>query len=341
MARPVRLQYKDAVYHVLARGNQGREIFRDHQDRRTFLATLAEAWEKTGWQIHAYVLLANHYHLLLQTPEPNLVEGMKWLQGTYTQRFNHRHKQRGHLFQGRYKAIPIEAQEGRYFQLVSTYIHLNPARAGLIRAGSQRLKRYCWSSYPSYLNRAGKRPAWLRVERVLESLGLGPADAKGYEAYIEGRVLELVTQAGRKELDGEWKALRRGWYLGGESFLEKLEGLMQPVFQGRRRESFTRPAKQAHDLAAAKRALAEGMKALGLDQARLLDLPKGATEKVALAWWLRQRTTAPLRWVAERLEMGHSTRVRPRRALPVSVEIFFPSAPTTSSVRSPKMCRFF
>jgi REP element-mobilizing transposase RayT len=130
MARPIRIQYPGAVYHVMARGNQGGEVFHDAPDRQTFLASLGEACAKTGWRIYAYVLMANHYHLLVETPEPNLVEGMKWLQGTYTQRFNHRHKVRGHLFQGRYKAIPVDGQEGNYFEVVSTYIHLNPARAG-------------------------------------------------------------------------------------------------------------------------------------------------------------------------------------------------------------------
>ena len=87
----------------MARGNQGSRIFKDDQDRRCFLETLGEACEKTGWHIHAYVLMGNHYHLLVETPEANLVAGMKWLQGTYTQRFNSRHKVFGHLFQGRYK----------------------------------------------------------------------------------------------------------------------------------------------------------------------------------------------------------------------------------------------
>src|ERR1035437_5993712 len=287
MARPIRIQYPDAVYHVMARGNQGRAVFRDLADRKRFLETLAEACAKTGWQVHAYVLMENHYHLLLQTPEPNLVEGMKWLQGTYTQRFNNRHRLRGHLFQGRYKAIPVDAQQGHYFQVVSTYIHLNPARAGLIRIGQERLKRYRWSSYPWYLNRAGKRPGWVKVERVMQSLGLAPDQAKGYEAYLEGRVLELATKAGRKELEQEWKALRRGWYVGGGSFLEKLEECLDGAVQGRARESLSGGARERHDLAAAERALALGLKALGLRAGELAQLARGAPEKVVLAWWVR------------------------------------------------------
>ncbi len=309
MARALRIQYPGAVYHVMARGNQGGEVFRDSQDRKLFLTSLGEACAKTGWQVHAYVLMSNHYHLLLQTPEPNLVAGMKWLQGTYTQRFNRRHTLRGHLFQGRYKAIPVDGQGGDYFQVVSTYIHLNPARAGWIRVGQERLRRYRWSSYPWYLSRAGKRPAWLRVERVMESLGLGPADRRGYEAYLEGRVLELGTKAGRKELDRQWKALRRGWYVGGKSFVAKLEGYLGPMLKGRRRESFSGGAKARHDTAAAEQALAAGLRALGLSEAELAGLPKGVAEKVALAWWVRQRTTVPLRWVSQRLAMGHYSRV--------------------------------
>ncbi len=133
MARPLRIEYPGAAYHVMARGNQGQAIFRDDKDRQRFLETLGEAGEKTGWRIHAYVLMSNHYHLLVETPEGNLVAGMKWLQGTYTQRYNGRHKVFGHLFQGRYKAVNVDADDAQYFQVVSTYIHLNPVRAGLIR----------------------------------------------------------------------------------------------------------------------------------------------------------------------------------------------------------------
>jgi len=310
MARPIRLQYPGAVYHVMARGNHGQAVFHDSQDRQLFLETLGEACGKTGWRVHAYVLMGNHYHLLVETPEPNLVAGMKWLQGTYTQRYNARHRCHGHLFQGRYKAAVVDGrQEETYFQVVSTYIHLNPARSGLIRPGQEHLKRYRWSSYPWYLNRAGKRPAWLRTGKVMGSLRLRPNDIKGYEAYVEGRVLELVTKAGRQALDEEWEALRRGWYLGGEGFLEKLERYLGEAIEGRQRESHSWEAKAAHDQAAAAAALAQGLAVLGLSATELKQKPKGAAEKAVLAWWLRQRTTVSLRWLSEHLAMGHLTRV--------------------------------
>lgn len=101
VARKVRIEFAGAVYHLMSRGNQGQAIFRGDADRKLFLETLAEGCEKTGWQVHAYVLMGNHYHLLVETPEANLVAGMKWIQGTYTQRFSAGHKLFGHLFQGR------------------------------------------------------------------------------------------------------------------------------------------------------------------------------------------------------------------------------------------------
>ncbi len=309
MARPLRIQYPGAVYHVMARGNHGQEIFKDDRDRQCFLETLGEACEKTGWEIHAYVLMANHYHLLVETPEGNLVSGMKWVQGAYTQRYNSRHRLFGHLFQGRYKAVIVDGRDEDYFQVVSTYIHLNPARAKLIRVGAERLKRYRWSSYPSYLNRAGKRPEWLKTERVMGTLGLGPKEVKGYEAYIESRVLELCSEAGRKELDEEWKALRRGWYVGGEGFVGKLQEHLDGVMRGRRRESHSGEAKRAHDEAAAERELERAFRVLGLKEQSVAGLSGSAPEKVVLAWWLRRRTTVSLRWVSERLCMGHYTRV--------------------------------
>jgi REP element-mobilizing transposase RayT len=308
MARPLRIEYPGAVYHVMARGNHGQKIYRDDADRKLFLETLGEACHKTGWQIHAYVLMGNHYHLLLGTPEANLVVGMKWLQSTYTSRYNSRHAVSGHLFQGRYKAVLVE-DKPNYLQVVSTYIHLNPARAHLIKIGPQRLRSYGWSSYPAYVRPRADAVPWLVRQRVLGSLGLGPTEGNAYEAYLESRVLELGTKAGRKELEKEWKALRRGWYLGTESFRDKLAGYLERLAKGRRRQSHSGPARVAHDEKAAETALDQALKALGLNAKRLAPLPKGAPEKTVLAWWLRRRSTVSLRWVSERLEMGHYTRV--------------------------------
>jgi REP element-mobilizing transposase RayT len=305
MARPLRIEYPGAVYHVMARGNQGRVIYQDDRDRRRFLETLGEACGKTGWRIHAYVLMGNHYHLLVETPEANLVAGMKWLQGTCTQRYNGRHQLRGHLFQGRYKAVPVEADNAGYLEAVSSYIHLNPARAGVIVIGRDKLKRYRWSSYPWYVGGGRGAPAWLERKRVLGALGLGPHEGRRYASHLESRVLELELKAGRTELEGQWKALRRGWYAGGEGFAEKLRGRLQRLLAGRRRESHSGGAKREHGERAAEKLLAVGLARLGLAPEALRRGRKVTAEKAALSQWLRERTTVSLRWVSERLGMGH------------------------------------
>ena len=258
MSRKIRVQYVGAVYHVMARGNQGREIYGDEHDRKLWLETLAEACAKTGWRLHAWVMMNNHCHLLLETPEANLVGGMKWFQGTYTQRYNSRHRLFGHLYQGRDKALVVDGAEGNYWAVVSTYIHLNPARAGLIRIGQERLSSYRWSSYPDYLKVLAPRAPWLVTAQVLGSLGLAPEEVEGDEAYVEARVLELGMQAGREELAQQWKVLRRGWCLGGAAFKERMLTLVGgPLRQGRR-HSYSGPAKREPGEAEAERLLARG-----------------------------------------------------------------------------------
>src|SRR5256886_8427590 len=126
MARKLRVQYAGAIYHVLNRGDRREPIFRDDRDRQRFLDTLGETCGKTGWQIHSWCLLPNHFHLVLETPRPNLVAGMKWLLGTYTSRFNRRHRVFGHLFSGRYKALLVDGSGNGYLRTVCDYVHLNP-----------------------------------------------------------------------------------------------------------------------------------------------------------------------------------------------------------------------
>ena len=170
MGRVPRIEFEGALYHVMSRGNRQEDIFLNDGDYRLFMDVLDEACARTGWRIHAFVLMRNHYHFLLETPEPNLVDGMRRLQGTYTKRFNVRHKLWGHLFQGRYKALVIDPQQD-YFKTVGNYIHLNPARAHCFDPKSQLLQDFKWSSYPLYLSKE-LRPAWLDVSRLLGAHGL-------------------------------------------------------------------------------------------------------------------------------------------------------------------------
>src|SRR5580765_2000118 len=129
MARKLRAEYPGAIYHLMNRGDRREPIFKDDEDRQRFLGTLGEACVKTGWQVHAYCLMSNHFHLVIETPQANLVRGMKWFLGVYTSRFNRRHKLFGHLFSGRYKALIVDGSGSGYFKTVCDYTHLNPGRA--------------------------------------------------------------------------------------------------------------------------------------------------------------------------------------------------------------------
>ena len=164
MPRQLRIQYEGAIYHLMNRGDRREEIFHDEVDRKSFSQTLGLTCARTGWQVHAYCLMSNHFHLVIETPRANLVEGMKWLLSTYTMRFNRRHKQCGHLFAGRYKSLLIDDATPGYLRAVCDYVHLNPVRAGLLRK-QQRLENYRWSSYCSYLRSPRERETWLRCDR--------------------------------------------------------------------------------------------------------------------------------------------------------------------------------
>src|SRR6266481_3565796 len=146
----------------MARGNRRERIFRDEADRVLFYQTLGEACERTGWRVHASVLMSNHYHLMVETPEANLVGGMRWLQNTYTRRHNCRHRLWGRLFGDRYKAILSEGGSGYYYCSLMDYIHLNPVRAGLLRVTrGESVRDYVWSSVAKgYAVPPRRRPIW-------------------------------------------------------------------------------------------------------------------------------------------------------------------------------------
>jgi len=216
VARKLRVEYPGAIYPVMNRGDRREEIFRDDEDRQWFLTTLGEACAKTGWQMHALCLMPNHFHLVVETPQPNLVAGMKWFLGTYTSRFNRRHKVFGHLFSGRYKGLIGDGSGNGYLRTVCDYVHLNPVRAKLLRP-EQKLREFLWSSWPGYLQPPGPRPHWLRVDRLLGELGI-PQDSEAGR-----RQLERYLETRRAQADGdEFKAIRRGWCLGAETFRKEL-----------------------------------------------------------------------------------------------------------------------
>lgn len=300
MPRQLRIEYEGAIYHVMNRGDRREEIVRDDGDRESFVATLGAAAQRCEWEVHAWCLMGNHFHLVVETPRGNLVTGMKWFLGTYTMRFNARNRQRGHLFAGRYKSLVIDDREHHYLRVVSDYVHLNPARARLLRT-EEALEGWGWSSYPDYLRAASRRPAWLRTDRVLGEHGIERDTVAGRREFA--RCMEL-RRLDPQELTAE--PVRRGWRLGGEEFvawlLEKV-GADGPKEGGGTREYEEAMAQKA------ERLVREELARAGWSEAHLVGERKGHAVKVKIARRLRSETTMTLKWIAKRLAMGQWTSV--------------------------------
>ncbi|HWY74875.1 MAG TPA: transposase [Verrucomicrobiae bacterium] len=300
MARKLRLQYPGALYHVMNRGDRSERIFKDYHDRTTFMRTLGEACTKTGWRIHAWCLMPNHFHLVFETPQPNLVAGMKWMLGTYTARFNHRHDYAGHLFSGRYKALIVDGSGDGYLKTVCDYVHLNPARAKLLRP-QDKLGDFVWSSLPYYLEAPRKRPAWLRVRPLLGEHSIPFDSAAGRREF--GRRMELRRQT--EDQPGEFQSLKRGWYLGDRKFRRELLAQMKQLAKEHHYGKDRAETEMEH----AESVVKDGLKKLGWTESNLGAVRKGDPRKIKLAVRLRAETTATIKWIAERLQMGSWTYV--------------------------------
>ena len=223
MARPLRIEYRGALYHVTSRGDRQEAIFDDDRDRIAFLNVLSEVIARFRWRCHAYCLMGNHYHLMIETPEGNLTKGMRQLNGVFTQWSNRRHKRSGHLFQGRYKAILVNRDS--YFLELARYIVLNPIRAAMVK----HLSRWRWSSYGATSGRA-TAPAWLTTDDLLAEFGKrrGVARRKYQEFIAEGMGQESI-----------WKDLKGQIYLGDDDFVEQMQSKL-----GEREEDVNIPRVQ-------------------------------------------------------------------------------------------------
>ena len=302
MPRALRIEYPGAIYHVLNRGDRREPSFRDDLDHQKFLTTLAEACRKTDWQVHADWLMHNHFHLVVETPNANLVAGMRWFMSTYTAPFNRRHKLFGHLFSGRYKALLVDGSGNGYLRTVCDYVHLNPVRANRLRP-EQKLADLAWSSWPDYLQAPEQRPRWLRVDRLLGELGI-PKDSEAGREQLE-QYLETRRAA---EDEAEYKGIRRGWCLGTEAFRQEL------LERGRAGAGEHQRADLRRETVAekARRILNEELDKLGWTGAELAQRPKGDARKVRMARRLRAETSVTLKWIAEHLQMGSWTHVANR-----------------------------
>ena len=210
MSRPLRLEFAGALYHVTSRGDRQEDIYENDADRISFLKLLGDVCGNYNWGCHAYCLMSNHYHLLIETPEANLSKGMRQLNGVYSQLFNQSHKRVGHVFQGRYKAIHVEKES--YLLELSRYIVLNPVRAQMVYSAQD----WPWSSFRKTVG-AEKEPRWLNTDWILAAFGNKKGDAiTAYKKFISDG----------KNLPSPFRSLRNQVYLGGKRFIEKMNGLI-------------------------------------------------------------------------------------------------------------------
>jgi len=296
----------------MARGDGGKPVFEDDKDRYAWVDLMGRAGVRFGWRVHAWVLMGNHFHLLLETPEPNVVAGMKWMLGVFSQGWNRRRQRHGHVFQGRYKAVVVNGEErdGSYFKIVADYIHLNPVRSGWVGGETgKNLRSWRWSSYPSYAG--GKVPEWLETGRVLRAFQLSEdrRGGKAYGGYLEARAREPKAAVS----DASLTELRSGWYLGEKSFGEKLLAALsgEALVEKKMKASVGGEAVKAHDEAEAERIARDGLALLGLpkDPGLLVGRGRWLEEKAVVAALIRKRTGVGNRWIAKRLGMGQEGSV--------------------------------
>lgn len=210
MARPLRIEFAGALYHVTSRGDRREAIFEDDADRVAFLATLAEVVERFNWLCHAYCLMSNHYHVVVETPDGNLSKGMRQLNGVFTQTSNRRYGRTGHLFQGRFKGVLVD-KDSHLLEL-TRYVVLNPVRAGMVAQAAD----WPWSSYRAMVGEASV-PEWLATDGLLAQFGSRREEART-------RYREFVSAGmGKKSV---WSELRQQIYLGSEEFVERMQRRM-------------------------------------------------------------------------------------------------------------------
>lgn len=303
MARKLRLEFAGACYHVINRGNYRRDLFVGKGAAESFERCLFEAAERFGWRLHAYVIMRNHFHLAVATPEPNLSEGMRWLQATWAARFNRWRGESGRPFQGRYKALHVEP--GPALAQVAHYIHLNPVRARIVTA--ERLREHRWSSLHHFFNRS--RPPVLEAATLLAESGGLPDTAAGWRRYLD--YLGLLAEEDVQRREERFGRLSRGWMVGSAEFRAELQKGLEGMDGTQAR--FELLGADGTALREARAALWEeklraAAKALGLALGQL-PAQRSAPDKVALASLMKQTTSVNNGWLAERLHMGQPASV--------------------------------
>jgi REP element-mobilizing transposase RayT len=298
MARSLRIERADGVYHIINRGNYRQDLFINDGARLAFEKCLFESCEKCGWILDGYCLMTNHFHLVIRTPQGNLSYGMKWLQATFANRFHRFQKVRGKLFQGRYKSLIVE--KDTYLGALLHYVHLNPIRAKMMDLAA--LRDYRWSSY-WYLWNPRKRPEFMDLSAALEHAGGlrdTPGGRKKYCEYLEWLSTDEPAQ---KEM--AFEKMCRGWALGTKSFKQRLLGSEGLLKEG----SLDSLQLEGQELQEAnelqwEHQLERMLSVLHKDDREIVSDKKSAQWKVWIANVLKRNTAATNVWIADKLNMG-------------------------------------
>jgi len=302
MARSLRVEYAGACYHVINRGNYRSKIFLAKGAAEAFEHTLFEAAERFGWVIYAYVIMSNHFHICLETPEPNLSLGMKWLQGTWSMRNNRFRKRVGRPFQGRYKGILLQPEA---VSSVVSYVHLNPCRAGI--ETPEQIGEYRWSSLNHYQRKA--RPECLEIGPALESIGGLKDTGHAIKKYL--RYLEFLATDDAEQKRMLFEQMSKGWCFGSKEFKE------QSLIKGKKKaaelDTMRFKGIEVSELDDVRESYWESSletfaKLAKIDLGRL-PLKKSAPGKVLLAAAMKKKTSVSNGWLARRLGMGQPASV--------------------------------
>ena len=301
MPSKMRIEYEGACYHVINRGNYRSDVFATQGAAESFMRTLAQTAERYAWKVHAYVLMRNHYHLAIETAQPNLSVGMHWLQCTFASRFNRFRKENGRLFQGPFKALLIEGRQA--LRRVVDYIHLNPVRARVVAPA--QVGQFAWSSLKVFRGKT-KRPAWLSAGEWLGARGEWTDTPEDIEAY-EKHLVELGNDEAAQEAAGLVN-LSRGWAIGTEAWKQ---AIARDYAQRMKMSGMGLEKHESEQLRAAhnENALAQALKSAGRTEAEMRTKPRSQEWKIKMALELREQGV-PVVWLAKRLHLGKSTSVR-------------------------------
>ena len=293
VARRPRIEFPGATYHVINRGNFRKDLFSPEGSAKAFEKVLAQTCAKCGWRLGAYCIMGNHFHLALETPNGNLVEGMHWLQSTFGNRFNRYWDEAGHVFQGRYKAILVEP--GIHWLRVVDYIHLNPARAGLVSPEASR--RIHGAVLRNTRTKGTARVFWSVADWLEGSLGLKD-NASGWRNYQARLKSALQTDGDGKDSDEE---IGTGWILGTSGYRK---AVLKDLEQMTLAKDWGGPELRALNEMQWTEVLEECLERLGKSPDDIRKDIKSADWKAAIAWWLKSQTSASNRWLGESLNMG-------------------------------------